>query len=88
MECYDENDCIIQTKKFNVVDSSAQSRLKIDRGEAWKDDGTYFLPIGINLTYPDSFKESKGVEFKTNDKVVFLGLASITSASSIVSPAA
>lgn len=74
MECYDENDCIIQTKKFNVVDSSAQSRLKIDRGEAWKDDGTYFLPIGINLTYPDSFKESKGVEFKTNDKVVFLGL--------------
>lgn len=71
---YDKEDKLVKTEYFQVIPSKRQAKLHIKYGIAYEKDGKYFLPYGINMAFPEAFKDSNGQEFGLQHTVSFLGL--------------
>jgi hypothetical protein len=74
VDLYDKNGVCVDTKAFCSIPSSNQKPLRIKNGEIFDDKGQSFLPIGINMSFPDCYQNSNGQEFGLSKGVSYLGL--------------
>lgn len=71
---FNEDERLLEEKEYIVTASNSQKPLKIKNGKGYDENGKFFFPIGINLAFPEGFKDSSGVEFGTKESVSYLGL--------------
>ena len=71
---YDGEGREIKKETVEVLPSSAPARLNVRDGLPYDSDGKLFVPIGINIAFPESFANSNGKEFGLSGSFSFLGI--------------
>ena len=74
VQFFDKQGNIVEEKSYISNSSTFQKPLKIKNGKGYDENGKYFLPIGINLAFPERFQDSSGAEFGTRESFSTLGL--------------
>ena len=74
VDLYNKKHEILSSRFFISIVSNKQEKLVIKNGEGYFSNGTYFLPYGVNMAFPEAYLDSNGKEFGTRESVSFLGL--------------
>ncbi len=73
IEFFDEKDNLLENKNYECVASSNQAKLIVKNGEIYDQSEKSFVPIGINLAFPEAYLDSNGMQVG-NERYSFLGL--------------
>lgn len=74
LDLYDKKNNLLGSKLFSPIPSNRQDKLVVNNGEVYFSNGNKFIPYGVNLTYPEAYLDSNGMEFGTKRSASFLGL--------------
>ena len=64
----------IGRETIEVLPYTAPARLTVRNGLSYDSNGKLFVPVGVNLAFPESFANSNGKEFGLSGSISFLGI--------------